>query len=168
MNTTFLLLGTNLGNRCENLGQAITHIKQQVGGVELISSIYETEPWGEKDQPAFYNQALKVKTHLSPFELIDEINTIEKNMGRERTLLNKWKERQIDIDILFFNNLVLKSEKLIIPHPSIHLRNFALIPMEQIAAGLIHPLLNKNISVLLAESPDILQVAPVLNTPELP
>jgi len=161
MNTVFLLLGTNLGERQNSLDLAIDQIKTRIGEVIKTSQIYETEPWGEKDQPAFYNIALEVITSLMPDKLIDVINNIEKSMGRERTASNKWKERTIDIDILFYDNLIIETENLVIPHPRFHMRKFAIIPMMEIAPQYIHPLLKKDISTLLTETEDKLEVKPV-------
>ncbi len=161
MNTVFLLLGTNLGDRLHSLDLAIDQIKTRIGEVIKASQIYETEPWGEKDQPAFYNIALELITPLTPAELIDVINNIEKGMGRERSASNKWKERTIDIDILFYDQLIIETENLVIPHPRFHMRKFAIIPMMEIAPEYIHPVLKKDISILLTETADKLEVKPV-------
>lgn len=154
MNSAFLLLGTNLGDRKNNLDQALRQIKGRVGNVIIASKIYETEPWGEKDQPSFFNLAVLVDTELSPERLMTQINNIEKDMGRVRTELNRWKERTIDIDILFYNQLILNTENLTIPHPRFHMRKFAITPMFEIAPEFIHPIFKSSIKAILAESTD--------------
>ena len=156
MNQTYLLIGGNLGNREENLRRAADSIATKVGAVVQASSIYETEAWGIQDQPAFLNQVLAVKTNLDPGQVLQAILAIEEEMGRKRK--EKFGPRTIDIDILFFGNLVAKQTDLTIPHPQLHLRRFTLEPLNEIAPGLVHPVLQKTISQLLEESNDPLVV----------
>lgn len=158
MNTVYLLLGTNLGDKRDNLRKAIDFVNQELGEVLGESPIYETEPWGEKGQPSFYNMAVKINTSQSPIVLMQKINEIENKMGRVRTAHNHWKERLIDIDILFFNDWVIINKTVYIPHPRLHLRNFTLVPMAALAPELIHPVLGLNIAALLACTPDSLGV----------
>ena len=157
--TTFLLLGTNLGDRKKNLAIARDSIEQKVGLIKKASSIYETAAWGKSDQPNFLNQAVEVETGLSPKQVLKEILDVEKNMGRIR--ISKWSERLIDIDILFYDDLVINSIELAVPHPQLPSRRFALAPLTEIAPQYVHPLLNATIKALLDQCPDGLEVAVV-------
>ena len=159
MNSVFLIVGGNLGNRKKNLQTAATLIDGQVGTIIQSSKIYETEPWGLTDQPAFYNQVHLVKSKLDPQTIIDTILKIEKKMGRVRTIKNA--ARIIDIDILFFNGEIINEPNLVIPHREIPNRRFVLMPLNEIAPLLIHPVLKKNISELLSTCKDQLKVAPL-------
>jgi 2-amino-4-hydroxy-6-hydroxymethyldihydropteridine diphosphokinase len=152
----YLLLGSNLGNRKEVLENAAVKIKEKIGVIGKYSSIYETLAWGIEDQPAFLNQVILVTTLLAPEELLITINIIEKELGRVRH--EKWGERLIDIDILYFNNAIINTDDLKIPHPEIVNRRFTLIPLVEIAAEFIHPNLNKNQKELLFLCKDSLEV----------
>jgi 2-amino-4-hydroxy-6-hydroxymethyldihydropteridine diphosphokinase len=156
MNIAYLLIGGNLGNRSANLQKAMHLIEQNCGLVVQSSAIYETAAWGLTDQPAFYNQALKIHTNLPADSLMESLLLIEKEMGRIRTL--KLGPRTIDLDILFYNQLVLNTEKLVLPHPALSQRRFVLKPLFEIAPNLIHPIFQKNIEQLLIECPDQLDV----------
>ncbi|MDY0906546.1 2-amino-4-hydroxy-6-hydroxymethyldihydropteridine diphosphokinase [Pedobacter sp. CFBP9032] len=140
----YLLLGGNLGNREENLGQAVSLIGSDIGDLEAISSIYETAAWGKKDQPAFLNQAVAVKTSLTAVEVLQKALNIEQTLGRVRK--EKWGERLIDIDLIFFGNEVINIENLLhVPHPQMQFRKFVMAPMAEIAPQLIHPVLDKSV-----------------------
>lgn len=156
LNTTFLQTGTNLGDRLANLKTAEQQITIHIGQVVITSKIYETEAWGNNDLPAFYNQVLEVKTALSPEEILAKIALIEQQMGRIRE--QKWGNRIIDIDILLYENMVIQSKALTIPHPEMQNRNFVLIPLMEIAPDLEHPVLKKTIEELYFESIDTLEV----------
>lgn len=156
MNSVFLLIGGNLGDRAVNLTKAIQLIEEQLGKIINSSSIYETASWGITDQPDFLNQVLLVETPLPAEKIMNEILSIENKMGRIRTEKNA--SRIIDIDILFFNDEVIYKPSLTIPHPEIPNRMFVLIPMNEIAPDLIHPVLKKNIASLLSTSKDKLEV----------
>ncbi|MEA3495109.1 MAG: 2-amino-4-hydroxy-6-hydroxymethyldihydropteridine diphosphokinase [Bacteroidota bacterium] len=156
LNKVYLSLGTNLGNRFSNLEKAIPLINEQIGKILLTSRIYKTDPWGKTDQPEFLNQALFVETKLSPQELLKRLNEIENKAGRVR--YEKWGERILDIDILFFNEQIINTENLIIPHTNIQNRKFVLLPLSEISNGFVHPLLKKEISELLEECTDNLSV----------
>lgn len=156
MEISYLLLGSNLGDREGNFRKAISLISKKVGQLEKSSAIYETAAWGKEDQPSFYNQVLKVRTGASPLELLIQILDIEAEVGRVR--LEHWGPRIIDIDILFFGNQVIDHQRLTVPHPQLHLRAFTLIPLSELCPDFIHPLLNKSVEELLKICPDPLPV----------
>jgi 2-amino-4-hydroxy-6-hydroxymethyldihydropteridine diphosphokinase len=156
MNIAYLLIGGNLGNRSANLQKAMHLIEQNCAQVVQSSAIYETAAWGLNNQPAFYNQALKIHTNLPADSLMEALLLIEKEMGRIRTL--KMGPRTIDLDMLFYNQLVLNTELLVLPHPALSQRRFVLMPLFEIAPDLIHPIFQKNIEQLLKECPDQLDV----------
>jgi len=151
-----LLTGGNIGDRFGKLLEAKRLIHQNIGPVRQASSLYETEAWGKVDQESYLNQALEVSTLLSPQEVLAEIFRIEKTLGRLRA--SKWEARPIDIDILFFEDEIIATDALTIPHPLLHRRNFVLIPMLEIAPFMMHPLLLKSIEELYCESRDNLEV----------
>jgi 2-amino-4-hydroxy-6-hydroxymethyldihydropteridine diphosphokinase len=156
MNRAYLLTGGNMGNRQENLATARQLIDEYCGKVVKASSLYETAAWGKTDQPAFLNQALELETELNARQLIRKLLKAEKMMGRIRE--EKYGPRIIDIDILLFNNEVHKYHFLRLPHPEMQNRRFALMPLAEIAAEVIHPVFNKTIAVLLEECTDELPV----------
>ncbi len=153
MPDVYLLLGSNLGDRMKNLRKAAEHISKDVGKILDNSSVYETEPWGFNHKLNFLNQVLKVITSLNPDELLEVIIRIEKLCGRERNN-SSFEARVIDIDILFYGNKVIKSDKLIIPHPMIQARMFVLVPVTELQPDLIHPGLSVTVSQLKNECMD--------------
>lgn len=144
----YLGLGSNLGKKRQNIRKAINQISY-ISEIQKISSLYETKPEGIENQPFFINSVIKIKTSLSPFLLLDNLISIEEKLGRIKTV--KWGPRIIDIDILLYENLVLQDEKLIIPHPLLYKRIFVLLPLNEIAADVIHPVIKKTIKVLLED-----------------
>lgn len=156
MPKVYLLLGGNLGNRPLYLQQAREHINQQTGSIKRASRLYETAAWGKTDQPAFLNQVLEIETELSPEQVLQSINAIEQELGRVR--FEHWGERVIDIDILFYEDLVLQTQRLTIPHPQLHNRRFTLLPLAEIAPSLLHPVLSQSINQLLESCADMLEV----------
>lgn len=156
MNIAYILTGGNLGDRQNNLAQAKELIGQQCGTISRASALYETAAWGNTEQPAFLNQALQIETKLNARQLIRRLLKIEKQMGRERK--EKYGPRIIDIDILLFNEEIHNYPLLKLPHPEMQNRRFALLPLAEIAAGTIHPVLRKTISELLHECADQLDV----------
>ncbi|MFN4123270.1 MAG: 2-amino-4-hydroxy-6-hydroxymethyldihydropteridine diphosphokinase [Flavobacteriales bacterium] len=154
MQNVYLLLGTNLGNRLQNLLDATRLICNQCGPLKKTSSIYESVAWGYTSTNSFYNAVLHLSTALSPFELLDKIKHIEKQLGRSEKQILDYEDRLIDIDILFVEDLVIDQQTLQIPHPRLHLRLFTLAPLRELNGNLIHPLLNKNVSQLFDECVD--------------
>jgi len=150
----FLLLGSNLGDRQENIAEA----QRRIGllGRLRTSPSYMTGAWGNKLQPDFINKVIEIETKLPPEELLKNILAIETAMGRVRT--EKWGPRVIDIDILFYDSQIVNTPDLTIPHPQIQFRKFALEPLNDIAGTFIHPVLKKTIEELLRECTDPLEV----------
>jgi 2-amino-4-hydroxy-6-hydroxymethyldihydropteridine diphosphokinase len=160
MNAVFLGLGGNIGNRKANIQNAISEIEQRCGTIEKKSRLYETEAWGTKSKHKYLNQVVKISTSLTPHKLLNEILKIEKKLGRKRTA-EKFSDRNIDIDILFFNAEIVNLKNLKIPHPRVHERRFMLEPLAELAPGFEHPLLKKSIRALLKACPDKLKVSPI-------
>jgi 2-amino-4-hydroxy-6-hydroxymethyldihydropteridine diphosphokinase len=156
MNKAFLLTGGNEGDRNLQMQQARTNIELICGQLLQVSSLYETAPWGKKDQSDFLNQVLLLETKLDPHALLKAILWIEEKGGRIRTVKNA--PRTIDIDILFYNHLILEEPGLCIPHPRIAERRFVLEPLNEISPEFLHPVLGKTISRLLLECTDELAV----------
>jgi deoxyguanosine kinase len=174
MNISFLSLGSNLGNREEYLSKAKQLIEQKAGKILNCSSIYETEPWqfegseqsAVSSQNFFLNQVISLETQLSPIQLINCLLDIELSLGRKRNsnsnrklyIVNLKSEgylpRTIDLDILFYNDLILNEPELIIPHPLLHERRFVLLPLSEITPNLIHPVLKKTVNDLLKACKD--------------
>jgi dihydroneopterin aldolase/2-amino-4-hydroxy-6-hydroxymethyldihydropteridine diphosphokinase len=149
----FLGIGANLGNRENNLKEAVARVEEYIGKVTAFSSIYETEAWGFQTEDEFLNMVLKVETKLKPSGLLGRILMIESLLGRIR-ITKQYSSRVIDIDILFYGNKKINDVELIIPHPRLHERKFILVPLCEIAPDLIHPVMNKSIAALLKSCKD--------------
>ncbi|MCR4944445.1 MAG: 2-amino-4-hydroxy-6-hydroxymethyldihydropteridine diphosphokinase [Clostridium sp.] len=146
----YLSIGSNIGNKVENLNQAVEYLKKDDNiTIEKISSFIETEPWGKTDQDIFVNGALKIRTILSPKELVTKLLAIEEKMHRVR--IEKWGPRIIDLDLIFYDNLVLEDDFVTVPHPRMEEREFVLAPLFEIAPNKVHPLLNKRVFRLLED-----------------
>ena len=156
MNTAYLLLGSNLGDRLSYIYQAKRLITSECGNITIESGIYETAAWGITEQPSFYNQVVVLQTELAPSLLMQTLLTIEEKIGRKRII--KYGPRIIDIDILLADSLIINTPLLITPHPFLQKRRFALLPLAEVAPLLIHPLFNKTITTLLEECLDSLEV----------
>jgi 2-amino-4-hydroxy-6-hydroxymethyldihydropteridine diphosphokinase len=152
MATAYLGLGSNLGEREANIASALKMLGQEARIVK-VSSLYETEPVGYKDQPWFLNCVCSVETDLSPQALLKLAKTIEKNLGRKPT--HRFGPRLIDIDILFYDDLILDSPDLTIPHPRLMERAFVLVPLKEIAPDLVHPLSVLTIKELLERAENL-------------
>jgi 2-amino-4-hydroxy-6-hydroxymethyldihydropteridine diphosphokinase len=157
MSRVYLLLGSNRGDRLKFLMAAVKKIESLIGTVTRSSSVYETEPWGFEDQTQFLNQLVVAGTSLEPSAVLTAINSIEQQLGRERKGEN-YAARTIDIDILFFEERIINTEELVIPHPRLHERRFALAPLAEIEKGLVHPVFKKTVAELLAECKDLMKV----------
>ncbi len=156
MNTVYILLGSNMGNSKAQLLLAAEKIEIKIGKIIKASSLYTTEAWGKKNQPNFINQVLIVKTSVEASNLIKIVLTIEEGMGRKRTTKNA--PRIIDIDILFFNNEIINTQNLVVPHPEIHNRRFVLVPLVELSPFYMHPFIKKSMSELLLTTKDNLNV----------
>lgn len=149
-------MGTNLGDRTQNLSQARQWLTATAGRIVEQTHLYETEAWGETLQPHFLNQVLRITTNVPHEVLLQKLQRIEQAMGKQK--IGKWRERLIDIDILYYGNRVVRTPVLTLPHPEIQNRNFALVPLCEMVPEAMHPLLVKSHRQLLAESPDPLRV----------
>ena len=148
MNRIFLSLGSNLGDRGQNLKNGISLLEQLAGKPGAISSIYETEPWGCDSDLNFYNQVIELFTPLRPIPLLEAIHEIEKMCGRDRSA-PRYAPRTLDIDILLYGDSVLEFPDLVVPHPYLQERQFVLVPLTEIAPHVVHPKLDKDMEQLL-------------------
>lgn len=152
----FLGLGTNEGDREQLLKAAIDEIGAKCGRLMAVSAVYETAAWGLTDQPDFLNMVVEVETVLTPLELLDTLQGIEADLQRVRVV--RWGPRTMDIDVLFYGDEVIATERLTVPHPRITERRFVLVPLAEIAAHFIHPGEGKNVADMLNECTDTLEV----------
>ncbi len=158
MAIVYLGFGSNKGNRPENIEKAM-RLVDELESTRIIkeSSMYETEPWGKASSVNYFNNAVMIETNLEAAELLKSLKAIEVKAGR--TISDKWSDREIDIDLLFYKNDVYTNEKLNVPHPEIENRKFVLIPMSEISPEFMHPVLKKTIRELLSETKDNLKVS---------
>ena len=146
MSIAYIALGSNLGDKEKNLRRALMLLMQQGIDVEKVSSFISTEPYGVTDQPQFLNAVCRVRTSLAPLELLDVLLATELAMGRVR--LRHWGERNIDLDLLLYENVVMDEPRLRLPHPDMQNRDFVLLPLAEIGPELVHPTLKKTIREL--------------------
>ena len=162
MPLVFISIGSNLGDRIENCITAVQEISS-FANILALSSIYETEPVGKEDQPYFINCVIKIETELSPSRLLASLQSVEDKLGRRHE--ERWGPRVIDLDIIFYNDLVIETEELTIPHPRAHLRRFVLLPLSEIAPEKVHPVLKVTASNFLNELKDSKDVVKVSEFP---
>jgi len=153
---TYLLLGSNIGDRAAHLEQARRTLAATAGAIVAASAFYETAAWGLEDQPAFLNQVLAIRTALDAPALLAACLATEQQAGRER--VQRWAARTLDVDILLYGDAVIDTPTLSVPHPALPGRRFALTPLAEVAPQLVHPQLGQTISELLANCPDLLAV----------
>lgn len=156
MNKVYLQLGSNIGHRQQHLFDAAEAISSYLGEIIIRSKIYESTPWRVDGQNNYLNQVVVIQTLCSAEETLSIILQIENDLGRVR--IEKWGERLIDIDIIFFNDDIYESSHLCIPHKHMHERNFVLVPLNEIASNFVHPKYNKKVSDLFMNSTDIEKV----------
>ena len=153
----FLLLGGNMGNKRQLFEKAISRLEEELGEITQLSSIYETEPWGFQSEDLFWNQVVVINTVLSPEDVLKKTQAIELELGRTRKA-ERYVSRLIDIDLLFYDDLILRNPDLELPHPRMTDRRFVLKPLEEIAPNLVHPVFNQSIKTLLKNCSDPLHV----------
>ena len=153
-----LLLGSNRGNRTMIVEQAILEIRQKAGEASAFSSLYESEPWGFDDNIPFINKVIVIETDLSPKLLLNTLLSIENELGRVRANTGVYSPRPIDIDILFYDDIIVNEHDLQIPHPRMQNRMFTLMPLMEISPDFMHPVLKKPVSELKKQCPDRLSV----------
>ena len=149
MAIAYLALGTNIGNKRRNMITAAALLAERVGDVLALSGFYETEPWGFQSENTFLNAAFQLDTSLSPLELLKATQEIEIEMGRTQKSNGAYHDRIIDIDILLYEDLVLQTPELTLPHPLMHERLFVMEPLAEIAPNVIHPVFKKPVISLL-------------------
>lgn len=151
MAIAYLALGTNIGNRRRNMITAAALLAERVGDVLALSGFYETEPWGFQSENTFLNAALRLETSLSPLELLKATQQIEVEMGRTQKSNGTYHDRIIDIDILLYDDLILQTPELTLPHPLMQDRRFVMEPLLEIAPNVVHPVFKKTIVSLIRE-----------------
>lgn len=150
----YLSLGSNLGNRKDCLKQAVILLNANVGQVSTVSNFYENEAWGYVSSNKFINTCVELHTKYRPKKLLRKLKKIEKALGRNKTINVGYTDRPIDIDIIFYDDLILNTKKITIPHLKMHERRFVLKPLSELCGNFIHPVLKKSVNELLAECAD--------------
>lgn len=150
----YLLIGGNSGDRYGLIQKAAQLIGSELGEIAALSSIYETEPWGFEAEVGFLNQAVVVDSEFSLDEALRRCHSIEHALGRVRNSESQYTSRTMDVDIIFADQQVVQNESIVVPHPRMHLRRFVLVPLAEVAAEMVHPILQKSVQNLLADCPD--------------
>ena len=172
METCYILFGSNMSLRQGSgtsdkhsiFTQACLYINNRCGQVVKVSAPYESEPWGFETEEWFLNRVIVVETAMVPEDLLKQLLEIERELGRERhPEIEGYTSRTVDLDILYFGNRVICTETLIVPHPRLHRRRFALLPMCEVAPNLVHPAFGLTQTELLARCPDMLMVRKIEN-----
>jgi 2-amino-4-hydroxy-6-hydroxymethyldihydropteridine diphosphokinase len=161
MHKVYLLAGGNLNNTSLKYEQLSFLLQRKTGKIIAQSQYYESPPWGFASSHSFVNKAICMETNLNPVSLMKEIQHIEYLLGRRKNKTNHYEDRTMDIDIIFYDNLLMETKDLQIPHPKMHLRNFVLTPMNEICPLFVHPSLKKNITTLKKECPDQAPTTPI-------
>ena len=164
---TYLSLGSNQGRKLNNLQEAIFEIAESIGAIHKISSVYKTDSWGFKGDD-FYNICIAVSTYLPPEELLKNILNIEAKLGRKRKQNKKYTNRKIDIDILLFDDEIIFSKNIIIPHPRMLDRKFVLVPLAEIAGSKLHPIEKKTLNICLNNTIDTSEIHKISSKLERP
>lgn len=151
MSTAYLGLGTNIGNKRGNLLTAAALLAERVGDVLALSSMYETEPWGFESENTFLNAVIVLETSLAPLELLDATRQIEIELGRVEKSDGTYHDRTIDIDLLLVDDVILRTDRLTLPHPLMHKRLFVMEPLAEVAPEVVHPVLGKTMREILFE-----------------
>lgn len=151
--TYTLSIGTNIGNKLQQIKLTLSELNK-IGTITAVSSPYTTQPWGFESENSFINIALTITTPLSPLEMLDATQAIERKLGRTTKSENGYSDRPIDIDLIYADNLIINTDRLTIPHPLMHKRNFVLIPLAEIQPQLIHPILKLSTTQLLKSTTD--------------
>ncbi len=158
INIAYILLGGNIELREKYLKDAENEIAKHIGNIIVSSSIYETESWGFETETPFLNKLIKVETGLQPIVLLDKLLEIEKSLGRKRNVATGYSSRTLDADIIYYNSEIINSPSLTVPHPRLHLRNFVLVPLCEIAGLFIHPVFGKTSLDLFNGCSDTLKI----------
>lgn len=159
METCYILFGSNMGDKGSIFDQACLYINNRCGQVLQVSSPYESEPWGFETEEWFLNRMIVIKTRMNPEDLLGQLLEIERELGRERHPENEgYVSRTADLDILYYGDRIILNELLTVPHPRLHRRRFALLPMCEVAPDMVHPVLGLTQRDLLARCPDTLLV----------
>lgn len=154
----FLLLGSNAGEQLTLLNNAIRLLEEQLGRVQERSRVYETAAWGDTSQPNYYNQVVTVRSQTDPHKALKTIQQIELELGRTRSSSNQNASRTMDIDILLIDDLIINTPELTVPHPRLPVRNFALLPLIELAGDMMHPVLQIELDDVYEQCPDDLEV----------